>query len=224
MQETTFHSLWDSNQQQLKSFVLSSVKTKAATDDILQESYLQGYMHFSTLVEKEKFTAWIYRITRNYIYRYFNEKKKFAPVSDEIFEKESELPTFLQENKNIQHLAAQCGAKIGNYQHLLHHDINTIYAELVSQMADFQNISIDYIEAWVECDVKQTPQKIFAERKGIGLSAAKSRVQRAREKIKNILMNCCLFEFDVRGAVVNYTPIDTEKKCLLTTDSETCNV
>lgn len=218
MQETTFHSLWDSNQQKLKAFVLSNVKTKSATEDILQESYLQGYTHFAALQEKEKFTAWIYRITRNYIYRYFNEKKKFAPVSDDVFEKESEYPSFLQENKSIQHLAAQCGAKIGDYQHLLHHDIHTIYAELVLQLPDFQNIPIEYIEAWVACDVKQTPQKVYAEAKGISLSAAKSRVQRAREKIKNILMDCCLFEFDVRGAVVNYTPFHSGKKCPLNTD------
>ena len=82
------------------------------------------------------------------------------------------------------------------------------------RIADFQKISIDYLEAWIECDVKKMPQQLFADQKGISLSAAKSRVQRAREIIKKVLMDCCFFEFDVRGSVLNYTPLKKDRKCL----------
>lgn len=220
MQDTSFQTLWEYHQKKLKTFVWANVKTKSDTEDILQETYLQGFLHFATLKEKEKFTAWIYTITRNYIYRYYRDKKKFLPVSETVFEKESEYTDILPENKNLQNLAAQCGLKLSEYEFLLQNDIPTIYHTIISIFGSFSKISIDYIEAWIECDVKQTPQKVFAERKGITLSAAKSRVQRAREKIKQLLMDCCLFEFDVRGNVVDYTPICKDKNCPIPAENE----
>ncbi len=41
---------------------------------------------------------------------------------------------------------------------------------------------------------------------GISLSGAKARVQRGRGKIKEMLMECCHFEFDRSGKVVDYIP------------------
>ena len=49
-------------------------------------------------------------------------------------------------------------------------------------------------------------QKELAERLGIGLSGAKSRVQRARTRLKALLLACCHFELDARGRVMNYGP------------------
>jgi RNA polymerase sigma-70 factor (ECF subfamily) len=51
-------------------------------------------------------------------------------------------------------------------------------------------------------------QKQLAERMGISLSGAKSRVQRAREKLRDMLLRCCHFEFDRRDHIVNY-----EQRC-----------
>ena len=47
-------------------------------------------------------------------------------------------------------------------------------------------------------------QRQLAESLGISLSGAKSRVQRAREKLRNMLLRCCHFEFDRRGHIVDY--------------------
>ncbi len=47
-------------------------------------------------------------------------------------------------------------------------------------------------------------QKELAERLGISVSGAKSRVQRARARLKELLLDCCHFELDRRGNVVNY--------------------
>ena len=47
-------------------------------------------------------------------------------------------------------------------------------------------------------------QKELAEELGISVSGAKSRVQRARTRLKALLLDCCHFELDRRGNVVNY--------------------
>ncbi|HWN93537.1 MAG TPA: RNA polymerase sigma factor SigZ [Methylomirabilota bacterium] len=49
-------------------------------------------------------------------------------------------------------------------------------------------------------------QKELAARLGISLSGAKSRVQRGREQLRQNLVDCCRFEFDRRGRVIDCTP------------------
>lgn len=214
MKEMTFQQLWEKNKEKLAQFIRANVREKSETDDILQETYLQGLSQFENLREQEKFTAWIFSISRNYMYQYFRNRNKFLIQSEEEWEMLSVQPNVFSEEKNLSDLADQCLARLGDYSAVLAENISYIHEIMRQQMPDFENISLEYIEAWVECDIKKVPQQIFADKKGISLSAAKSRVQRAREKIKKVLMNCCFFEFDVRGSVVNYTPL-SEKKCSL---------
>ncbi len=47
-------------------------------------------------------------------------------------------------------------------------------------------------------------QRELAERLDLSLSGAKSRVQRAREKLKDVLLECCHLEVDRRGKVVDW--------------------
>ncbi|HEX9017744.1 MAG TPA: RNA polymerase sigma factor SigZ [Anaerolineaceae bacterium] len=61
-----------------------------------------------------------------------------------------------------------------------------------------------YRQAIVLTEYEGLSQKALAERLGISGSGARSRVQRAREKIKEILLACGHFEFDMRGAIIEY--------------------
>ncbi len=61
-----------------------------------------------------------------------------------------------------------------------------------------------YREALLLTEYQGLSQVELAERLGISVSGAKSRVQRARQKIKDILLACCHFEFDARGLVFDY--------------------
>lgn len=63
-----------------------------------------------------------------------------------------------------------------------------------------------YREALVLTDFHGLGQRELAARMGISLPGAKSRVQRARQKVKDGLMRCFEFEFDTRGAVMEYRP------------------
>lgn len=63
-----------------------------------------------------------------------------------------------------------------------------------------------YREALVLTEFEGLTQKELAERLGISLSGAKSRVQRGREQLKTMLHDCCTFEFDRRGRVIDCAP------------------
>lgn len=63
-----------------------------------------------------------------------------------------------------------------------------------------------YREAIVLTELEGLTQKELAERLGISVSGAKSRVQRGREQLKRALLDCCQFEFDRRGQVIDCSP------------------
>ncbi|MCI0534779.1 MAG: RNA polymerase sigma factor SigZ [Verrucomicrobiales bacterium] len=63
-----------------------------------------------------------------------------------------------------------------------------------------------YREAVVLTEFDGLTQQQLADRLGISLSGAKSRVQRGRAQLKQMLDECCTFEFDRRGKVIDCTP------------------
>ena len=63
-----------------------------------------------------------------------------------------------------------------------------------------------YRQALIMVEYQGLKQHEIAERLGISLSGAKSRVQRGREMIREALLDCCHFEFDRHGHVLQYQP------------------
>lgn len=61
-----------------------------------------------------------------------------------------------------------------------------------------------YREALVLIELEGLSQKELAERLGISYSGAKSRVQRGREKLKELFTDCCDIEHDAYGNIIGY--------------------
>jgi RNA polymerase sigma-70 factor (ECF subfamily) len=67
-----------------------------------------------------------------------------------------------------------------------------------------------YREAILLTEIEGLSQVDLAKRLGISVSGAKSRVQRGRQQLKEMLLECCEFEFDRRGRVFDCTPRGTD--------------
>jgi RNA polymerase sigma-70 factor (ECF subfamily) len=61
-----------------------------------------------------------------------------------------------------------------------------------------------YRQALILTEYQGLSQREMADHLGISISGAKSRVQRARQKIKDDLLSCCHFELNERGDVLDY--------------------
>ncbi len=67
-------------------------------------------------------------------------------------------------------------------------------------------------------DIEGKPQKEIAEELGLSLTATKSRIQRARKKLKEEILTCCELEFNNNGDLVDFqikdscTPLKDFKK------------
>jgi RNA polymerase sigma-70 factor (ECF subfamily) len=64
-------------------------------------------------------------------------------------------------------------------------------------------------------DLQGVRQKDMASQLGLSYSGTKSRVQRARKKLREAFLECCHFDFDRRGAVMDY-----QCKCTLPAKSQ----
>jgi RNA polymerase sigma-70 factor (ECF subfamily) len=64
----------------------------------------------------------------------------------------------------------------------------------------------EYRDAIVLTEFQGLSQVELAARLGISVPGAKSRVQRARGKLRQMLDDCCRFEFDRRGKVIEAIP------------------
>ncbi len=64
----------------------------------------------------------------------------------------------------------------------------------------------EFRDAIVLTEFQGLSQVELAERLGISVSGAKSRVQRARARLRVMLDDCCHFEFDRRGKVIDAVP------------------
>jgi RNA polymerase sigma-70 factor (ECF subfamily) len=56
------------------------------------------------------------------------------------------------------------------------------------------------------CDLEGQPQQVLADRLGLSLPGAKSRLQRARVRLRQCLVEACQVRFDDTGKVCCFTP------------------
>ena len=61
-------------------------------------------------------------------------------------------------------------------------------------------------EAITQCDLQGVPQAEYARQAGLSLSAAKSRVQRARQRLRERMTLACQVTFDDAGKVSDFVP------------------
>jgi RNA polymerase sigma-70 factor (ECF subfamily) len=167
-------SVWNQFSDRLHSFIRSRVPDEATAEDLLQEVFLRIHARMGTLRDMGKFESWIYQVTRNAIIDYYRTER---PTD--------ELPETL-----------------GSYEDEHEDDLVDRLAADVREMADA--LPERYREAFMLTAYEGLSQKELAQRLGISYSGAKSRVQRARQMIRDMLMTCCHFEFDRRGMVIDY--------------------
>jgi len=63
-----------------------------------------------------------------------------------------------------------------------------------------------YSDAIRLADMENVSQKELAQQLNISYSGAKSRVQRGRNKLKELITDCCAITHDVYGNIIDYVP------------------
>lgn len=169
--------VWNEFSSGLKSFILSRVKNEPDADDILQDVFLKIHYNLHTLKDQSRIRPWVYQITRNLITDYFRSKN--------INSSETEFPDISDFPVSSLKL------------------MDTAVEDMIQMMGE---LSPESCEALCLTEIEGLSQKEYAEKKGISYSGAKSRVQRARMMLKDLLFKCCHYQFDRYGTVIDIQP------------------
>jgi RNA polymerase sigma-70 factor (ECF subfamily) len=181
------YEAWEAFRERLKGFVLRRVADAQDAEDILQEVFLKIHSHLHTLRSQDKLEAWLFQITRNAITEHYRQRQK-APASGAVPDEVLEAALANQAVEEQMDQEDEAAARV----------IRSCLLPMLEVLPEPAR------EALVLTEVEQVTQKEMAERLGISFSGAKSRVQRARERLKGVLLECCHVEFDRRGNIIGY--------------------
>jgi RNA polymerase sigma-70 factor (ECF subfamily) len=175
MPVTTEH-VWEAFHTPLQQFIRRRVSDEATAEDVLQDVFLKIHLHVEALKDVKKLESWIYQITRNAIIDSYRESRPTTTLEPaEVLDLPEELP-----------------------------DDDVVSELLPCVRAMVRSLPELDRQALVLTEYQGLTQKELSERLGLSFSGAKSRVQRAREKLKQQLLECCHFELDRRGHIIDY--------------------
>ncbi len=175
MQHDHLEQIWNDYAARLRAFIRGRMDDEADVDDVLQEVFLRIHTGLCCREAAGNLEGWIYRVTRNLIVDRYRRRRPLEELPDDLGAP-PELP--------------------------VDDDPRTRLA--FSLRGTIDELPPPYREALVATEYEGLSQRQLADREGITLSGAKSRVQRAREKLRGLLLACCHFELDRLGRIVDY--------------------
>jgi RNA polymerase sigma-70 factor (ECF subfamily) len=170
----TTKTIWEEFRDSLKGFISARVQNQDDAEDILQDVFFKIHKKIDTLKDESRLPSWIYQITRNAIIDYYRSRKVTVELPETIKATEKKPPV----------------------------SASTEIASCIKPL--IEGLPEKYREAITLTELKGMTQIELSENLGLSLSGTKSRVQRARGKLKEELLECCHFEFDRRGTLLSY--------------------
>jgi RNA polymerase sigma-70 factor (ECF subfamily) len=177
---------WQELEGQLRPFVarrLSDAADAADVDDVLQDIYLRIQSGVGELRDSEKFGPWVYRVARNALADHGRSRARHPLPMTEPSDDDVTAPATDGLDDSDE------GAEQGLAKNL---------AVFVAALAS------PYREAVTLTELQGMSQKDAAEMLGISVSGMKSRVQRGRRQMREMLQACCEIALDARGHVLSY--------------------
>ena len=183
--------LWNAYNAKLKSYIGRKVSDEYEAEDIFQEIYLCVIKNESKIENLKNVEAWLYTIARNKIFDYYRTKGRFTYMDDIDTVKNKDFYTNELDNFNSE--AASCLLKMTQF------------------------LPESYKVAIIECDYNGIQQNVLGEKLGLSYSGTKNRVQRARKKLREAMLNCCEVKSDKQGNIielVNKNVTNEELSCI----------
>lgn len=166
--------LWDQYYKPIAAFVARRTNRHPDTEDIVQTVFMKAYRHLPELQDPNRLRAWLYQIARNTVADHFRKEKRLDELPEQI-------PIVMEEKDEDTLQEAICGMK-----------------GVIPYLPD------KYREAVELSELKGLSQKELSERLGISYSGAKSRVQRGREMVRDLMNSCCTIRTDKYGNIIDY--------------------
>jgi len=177
---------WRELHDELLGFIARRVRTREDAEDILQEVMLRIHRASGELERVEHVSGWIYRIASNAIVDYYRKPSR------------RELPTGWQLDVEAPGDSGALPVSDGPDPAELRRELARCLSPLL------ERVPAGYRQALELTEVDGLTQADSAARLGLSVSGMKTRVQRGRRLLKDVLLDCCHVELDRRGGVTGY--------------------
>jgi len=173
---------WKEIEGRLRHYIASRVASNADVDDVLQEVFAKMHAGLASLRDGERFGGWVYQIAAHAVAD-LGRKRARDPLA-----------------QGVPLLEFGSVDAAGDTAALLQAELGACVALFVARLPS------PYREAVTLTDLQGIRQSEAAEMLGISISGMKSRVQRGREKIRDMFEECCQVSVDCRGRIVECEP------------------
>ncbi len=179
--------IWEEFSGRIRAHLLKKLRRKDDADDLMQEIFIKIYAHVGHLRERTKLSSWIYAMVENTLNDYYRKNGRREMKFDEGKEY----------------------TKTANVEDPLEGITGCLNAFI-------DRLPTKYRDPLVLSDLEGMKQKDIAERMHLSYSGLKSRVQRGREMIREMFVECCKLSIDEKGIINSeYQEMD---KCTLCGD------
>lgn len=171
-------STWNRHEAELRGWLKTHAPVPGEVDDILQDVFIKTLNQGDRWVEIQQPRAWLFEVTRNTLTDRLRARHRNVPLPDDL----EEIPAPQPQTDAVDAMASVC--------------LPRVLSELDAQ--DREIIEL--------CDLNGMDQASYANLKGITLPAAKSRIQRARKRMRERMVSVCKVSFDSTGHVEDFVP------------------
>jgi RNA polymerase sigma-70 factor (ECF subfamily) len=174
--------MWREMLPQLRKFVRRRIADPDRADDLVAEILLRIHQNMASLDDRELLPNWMFRVARNAV---IDEYRRVGRSREQLT---STLP-----ERSIESFAEQ--------------DEPAAVRELSACLRPLLNgLPADQRDALEMVDLSGMTQADAAQQVGVSLSGMKSRVQRGRSRLAELLGQCCALVLDGRGVPMDYEP------------------
>lgn len=169
------------------NYIAVRVNNRDDTADIFQEVFIKIATKLDSLSDEEKLKSWILAITRNAIIDYYRKNAD---------SKETELT-----EKIIKVTKAETDSETS-------HGLDKCLKEFIQQLPK------EYRDIIIDSEISGIKQKDLVQKYNLAYPSVRSRVQRGRSRLKEMLLKCCKIELDNHGNVLTAVPQNlSENNC-----------
>ncbi|MCL2152307.1 MAG: RNA polymerase sigma factor SigZ [Oscillospiraceae bacterium] len=168
--------IWEDYNSALRSFIRKRIANEHDVEDILQDIIIKVHQNLDNMSDYKKISSWLYKIAHNAIVDYYRIKGKGNTTIELTDDIEAVVDEDLSENAEV----ALC------------------LSFLINMLPE------PYKQAILLTEFERITQRELSSMLGLSLSGAKSRVQRARRMLKDIISSYCELEIDRRGNIIDH--------------------
>jgi RNA polymerase sigma-70 factor, ECF subfamily len=166
------------------AYIRSKVADKGAAEDLCQETFVKVGKALARGAEPEHFRGWLFKIARNTIIDFLKETQRFVPLEE---------PQAISDLEN----------SIDPAHNLFRQQLFSYALKII------ETLPTDDREALTLTEIDGLSREELAAELGISLTAAKSRVVRARAKLRKAVEECCRLVTDPYGRVIDWKKRET---------------